>query len=97
MTTTPPAPFAQTIEWLPGPAQGNWPDIYDGERYLCAVGIKDGWDLAVVTVVVEASEEPEDDDLTLEVEDEVWGWEWSDVDWYVPAKFLAPPVPTKGA
>lgn len=81
----------QSIQWIAGGAQGNNPALYDGDQYLCAVGLRGGrWEFAVVTIRVDDSvDEPV---AEFEVEGDVWGWDWSDVDWYVPIKFLSPPV-----
>ena len=91
--TPKPATFRQDLEWIAGPAQGNWPEIYDGERYLCAVQLRGGqWDMSIVRVVVDDSAEPGEANSSLEVENEPWGWELCNVVWYVPAKFLCPPM-----
>lgn len=89
--------FAQGIQWVAGGAQGHFPALYDGEQYLCAVWVRNSqtgkqwWEFAVVSVSVDDGvDEPEAD---LFVEDEIWGWTWDCVDWYVPVKFLAPPMP----
>lgn len=93
--SAPPQPVRQSIEWLPGPAQGNsQPVLYDGEQYLCAIQIGKGWEMAVVTACVgEPDDESDVAAADLEVDGEIWSRDWSDVDWYVPVKFLCPPMP----
>lgn len=99
--TQPIPTHAQGIQWIAGGAQGNFPSLYDGEQYLCAVYVHNNttgayyWDIVVVSVAFDdLADEPT---AELEIAGEPWGWTWESVYWYVPVKFLTPPIPTTGA
>lgn len=80
--------FGQGIEWIAGGTQAHCPELYCGENYLVAVRVcsddksREWWEFQVITVT----------ETGFEVDGNGWGWSWEDVDWYVPVKFLTPPV-----
>jgi hypothetical protein len=81
--------FRESIEWIAGGAQGNRPEMYCGDHYLVAVrvvsdeGSREWWEFAVIAAT----------EGGWDVDGNSWGWSWDEVEWYVPVKFLSPPVP----
>lgn len=74
------------LKWRPGPARDEETEVYCGDTYLVAVGVctadrsKYWWQYAVVTI----------EECGVSVGGEPWEWDWSDVEWFVPTKELAP-------
>ena len=80
----------QAIQWIAGGAQAHCPEMYVGDHYLVAVRVrnsrdasKEWWEFSVITVT----------EGGFDCDGDSWGWDWSGVEWYVPVKFLTPPVP----
>ena len=80
------------LKWRKGPAQGDATEVYCGDRFLAAIPVRSThgglvrklWDYAVVEITEDG----------CEVESCSWGWDWSDVEWYVPVGELTPgPLP----
>lgn len=74
-------PFQQTINWRPGPAQGvEGIEIFDGDQFWVAVRVCDRerktewWEFSCIHIKEDG----------IDVEGAGWGWDWSDVEWYVP-------------
>lgn len=80
---------ADIIEIAAERLQNRWREarpsqkFYDGAMILCAVPLADGGcDFAVVTVHCD------EDYFALRCNGEHWGWEWADVQWWMPVDSL---------
>lgn len=80
MATTTPNPF----EWSPRDAH---PELFeDGATYLVALRVKNArtqrtrWEVSVITFACDGGFEVRDE------HGDAWGWEWSDVEYYVPIR-----------
>ena len=71
--------------WRPGGAQGNEDQIFlDGDEYIFAVRLStDSWELHSVSASVIPEEGVEF--LTVDSGDAWIAWDWSDVEWFIPA------------
>jgi hypothetical protein len=85
-----------TLPWKKGPAQGEDCPIYDGDCFLVAVSVcKDSQapEKGYVTeyeVVRVSCDEHYSAVETMRGDD--WGWDWSDVEWFLPVAALTPPT-----
>ena len=85
---------AVPLAWRRGPAHGDKTEVYGGDRFLAALRVhcRRGtpeeevcWEYDIITITEDGAS----------LRGEPWGWEWEDVQWYIPAKDLpAPPEPT---
>jgi hypothetical protein len=66
--------------------------FYDGDQLLVAVpvncrhGGKPYWEYSVVTVSCDSEH------FSMDTHDNGWGWEWSDVEWWMPLSSYKLPV-----
>jgi len=83
--------FGQLISWIAGGTQAHCPDMECGDEFLVAIRVKsisstnprEWWEFQVITATENG----------FSVEGHGWGWDWSDVEWYIPVSQFECPVP----
>lgn len=84
------------MRWIPGPYTGGNDALWtfeDGDQLLVAVAIC-GKPVAYEYSVVRVSCDEEHFDLERS-DGSSWGWDWADVEFYVPMKSIPAPRPDK--
>lgn len=89
---------AKTPQWLPGGAQGGALEMEFGDHFIAAVRVcsadksKEWWELSVVEITSIAQDDT-GEYYGLSVDGCGWGWDWGDVEWYIPVKAVEETLP----
>jgi len=90
---------AKTPQWLPGGSQGGALEMEIGDQFLAAVRVcsadksKEWWELSVVNITEGQQGNDGTEYVGFSVNDCGWGWDWSDVEWYMPIKAVEETLP----